>query len=1085
MVESRPPWPSRLRPKLREYCQLPRSTQPLPNQQLSSNHIDTTSTANNVPVNKSRSTSDASSSQPMSSPEFRPTQQALSPLIGALNGASVSISPGNGIPNEWARRGMAGSPGNLISLSGESPPTQPSSYEDSGARLHHGWGNARAIMTPSPASQSPSSFGRRPLSYQMDANYLSGETPPQSYGTSQRRSSMNAAFPARPGGLSPSIGPSHPYPSPSHGIGAKPAGQAGLQAGDHGLFFGFDTLPGDPTTATDAGAVTLAGYHGGLRVQSVGKHGSETIYNLRRLRGAVTQAKIVPWTMRGEMEGLFPLVAVVIHGPVVQPPATLNHDQDATVKKDTPAPTTIDAYQTTVEVYSLKSNQLVDVLLQGPTQPINSEISITSPLFQPPPAAGDFHLHVGDNMIAAASGTSGECWLFAPLFEAQNGHAFSCFGKLWTCVQPGIRTEVQAEPAQTITTPSTLPSKAPILSISGRWIAYTPATPSSQIALRVHVPTPVLGRAPGLSAAAPPQLPAATTHLDSPLANSMMNKVMRETTQELIQGAKWVGQQGLQAWNAYWSKPAPQAGLAQSPPAPNATHFPPTHGTTSVAALKDPGLICIVDAFSMTESSTIHPLASFPSPGGCSFLSLSPSSLKLFVASSKGDIQTVWDLLRLQHSHLSHMQTAAASNNSAGPLVRPVAQFSRMTVARIVDVAWSEPYGNKLAVVTERGTIHLLELPFSATTWPPMRRQLPPGKPAIDDQSSPATAVSIATGALGAAYQAAKPFVSRSRRSSVNATAPPAPTLRESAAQGGRAIAATITSSIGKTGTAIGHLRHTRDSRASLPPGPTGPSPGCLQWVGGKRAVLHGLCNGVVRRFNPHLGSPSAGQGKASWQRSSRSSRYTDIRLLPLPDDAVAPIVRKLLDSAADDNLDLSDLETDIGNTMTLKRRPVTATNESSLAAAITQAEIETSAPYQPFHTDRRVGIAEYQSVPVAYASQTEANNDTQPDVGTKKKRKQAAAQQSTATLSSGTWAFGQDMPCTAVDTGLPPATEDDLLDDGGPAYAGMERLLQYNDTEQIVVTTRRRRGARSGENGEDGFFEDDCEVLDFADQRV
>ena len=45
-------------------------------------------------------------------------------------------------------------------------------------------------------------------------------------------------------------------------------------------------------------------------------------------------------------------------------------------------------------------------------------------------------------------------------------------------------------------------------------------------------------------------------------------------------------------------------------------------------------------------------------------------------------------------------------------------------------------------------------------------------------------------------------------------------------------------------------------------------------------------------------------------------------------------------------------------------------------------------------------------------------------------------------------------------------------------------------DMEQIVVTTRRRKGARSGHDSsgdvdEEGFFEDDCEVLDFASQRV
>ena len=71
---------------------------------------------------------------------------------------------------------------------------------------------------------------------------------------------------------------------------------------------------------------------------------------------------------------------------------------------------------------------------------------------------------------------------------------------------------------------------------------------------------------------------------------------------------------------------------------------------------------------------------------------------------------------------------------------------------------------------------------------------------------------------------------------------------------------------------------------------------------------------------------------------------------------------------------------------------------------------------------------------------------------------------------------------------GLPSVVEEDF---SGPddhlalPQSAMERVMQYGDEEQIVVTTRRRRGAHAAGPGEDGFFEDDCEVLDFADQRV
>jgi hypothetical protein len=92
---------------------------------------------------------------------------------------------------------------------------------------------------------------------------------------------------------------------------------------------------------------------------------------------------------------------------------------------------------------------------------------------------------------------------------------------------------------------------------------------------------------------------------------------------------------------------------------------------------------------------------------------------------------------------------------------------------------------------------------------------------------------------------------------------------------------------------------------------------------------------------------------------------------------------------------------------------------------------------------------------------------------------------------------FGQPIQSTKLDLGVPQLLDDDSLFGGHnipldasralPA-AAMERILQRtagDDDAQIVVTTRRRRGAVPALPDDDGFFEDDCEVLDFADQRV
>lgn len=48
-----------------------------------------------------------------------------------------------------------------------------------------------------------------------------------------------------------------------------------------------------------------------------------------------------------------------------------------------------------------------------------------------------------------------------------------------------------------------------------------------------------------------------------------------------------------------------------------------------------------------------------------------------------------------------------------------------------------------------------------------------------------------------------------------------------------------------------------------------------------------------------------------------------------------------------------------------------------------------------------------------------------------------------------------------------------------------VRREGEEEEVEQVIVTTRRRRRRGKGEGEEEGFFEDDCEVLDFAEDRV
>ncbi|KFA55753.1 hypothetical protein S40293_01971 [Stachybotrys chartarum IBT 40293] len=1086
------------------------------------------SSSNGSSANSSRSRpASIASSPPINTPEIKPAADshvnpAASPLLEALSTTSVSASTAPSMTNEWTRGVLAGSPGNLISLMGESPPTQPSSYEDSG-RIHSGWPAQRNYLSASPASPSPPNSVRRPLSFQMDTHYNIGDMPPPPSTAAYRRSSVNSHIRTASNPPLPHHAQAHYYGAP--GLDWTLTPQAGMKAGERGYFFGLDRLPSTLDTPHGAETVTVAGYEGGLEVHAVSKRGVTPVGSLRGLRGGVHYAKILPWTMTGDAESIFPLVAVVVHGPVFpQPPAdTGTQDGSAPQDRDDNAAeahsnfpqqdafhsrpaSAIESYQTSVEVYSLRTNKLVDVLLQAPVIPINSTIPLQSPVFQPPPPSGAFTIKADGGSVIVSSGVTGECWIYRHLLDLGTPHRFGCAGKVWTCLQQSFRGEVaeEGEKSHSSAKSSRFNPQTPILAINGRWLAYSPASPSSQITLSAHAPVPLLGRSPGTSSATPPQLPAVTSSLDLAISDSVVNKIMRETTQELIQGAKWVGQQGLQAWNSYWNRStnpqALQAQQARSPPqqwpgsrSPHGDpgQFPPTHGAAGQALPKEPGLVSILDIEMMSAATSIHPLATFAAPLGCSFLSFSPSSLFLFTASTKGDVQTVWDLMRIQHTKSSPLQAPILSGDSTGPLVRQVAQFSRMTVARIVEVIWAEPQGEQLAMVTERGTVHLMEMPSSASIWPPPRRRRATQDSAGDTPETTGTAVSIASGALGAAYQAAKPFVTRQRRSSGAMPTVTGNTLKGSAAHGGRVIAASITSSIGKTGTAINQLRYSGENRVSLPQSPVLPSAACVTWIRTRKShALFAVGNGVVRMFPGRLRLAATQPGK----RVTRASRYKDYKIPLLPNEVIASAVRQMIDLGfQEEYLDLSDREMDAGNTMTLKARPRITSPDHSLEAAIPQAEIESSAPYQPFHTDRRVALCEYSQGAVSQSETVTlllANSTLEEKSTSKKKKKAPSAMGGDVgpTPEASVWAFGQDIPVVRRDISLQGASSQIIggAEDYRPLPASaMERVMKVGDEEQIVVTTRRRRGARQGDPDEDGFFEDDCEVLDYADQRV
>jgi hypothetical protein len=151
----------------------------------------------------------------------------------------------------------------------------------------------------------------------------------------------------------------------------------------------------------------------------------------------------------------------------------------------------------------------------------------------------------------------------------------------------------------------------------------------------------------------------------------------------------------------------------------------------------------------------------------------------------------------------------------------------------------------------------------------------------------------------------------------------------------------------------------------------------------------------------------------------------------------------------------------------------------------LSRAEIETNAPYQPFHSDPRVNLFVHSSCITPSKSQMRTGSvilHTPETAGTPER-----------------WVFGNEIPATKLNLHLSTYESFDDGGDGGQASQIYRQTTTEGDgeNEQIVSTTKPRKGKRgnasaslSGGSGglddaEELDFEDDVEFLDYATDRV
>lgn len=893
----------------------------------------------------------------------------------------------------------------------------------------------------------------------------------------------------------------HFYNLPGLDLGLENGVHGGITPGEGGYYCGFDSLSmAADEPSRPAENVLLVGYQGGIDLFRVEKSRLDIIGRLEGLRGGVIGAKIIPWAARYDpCAASRPLIALVIHGPSLNDNKSTSGSSDTSSvvddsSSDSPSRTPSSdrdsgarsvKYQTTVEIHSLKEQKQVAVLYRSALIPIVGPID--SPMFEPPPPAGDFVVDAKGQFVVVASGSSGEVFLFAPYLEnlGESGERFRCIGKVWTSVSFRERGTHSSATSTTGSTPDETAHETygvPLFSLSGRWLAVAPPASTTLLPLNgAALTSRHHAKPPGLTHHTVPPQPSPNCAVDAPETPGLFDRLAREGTQAAIKSARWATEKGYQAFKNYMNKPNgnPSGGYYGTE---NAQFFPPTHGHNTVPTKDDVAVVSIYDLQRFLDAEVskakhaLHPIATILMSQGCSFLSFSPTGLMLITVSAKGDLQHVWDLKRMNFRRTRK----TAREQPLGPHVRQVARFARLTVTNVVDVAWSAPRNDRLAIITDKGTVHMFPMPAYAYQWPPPRRTRAPAstpKPIEEQVSSTGR-----TGAISSAFQAlngtAKPLLNavRVRNPSNGSRFPSLSSLGMTPAAGaksGKAVAANV-------GKSINNIRHSGDNKLTLPMGSSGVKPRSVKWLTGRnRGCIALASGGVLQIYRISIRSASGSQT----QTRISKSKPVEFGLAPIRDTVFAP-------AAAANLFQQQDSESDFqGEWLPRKlpaqhRKPERGLNGTvvSAPAPLSFSEIESNPPYQPFYTDRR---ATRYLLREDYPGHAYVASSQQPLPDLEEEEAQTCPTKNLCHLEDdGPWLFGSDIEAVRVATSTAHGyvSEDDEEDMAGLFENKMSLKDGDEETEHIVVTTKRRR---RGLEGDGGFFEDDCDVLDFAEDRV
>ncbi|KAJ9199768.1 hypothetical protein DTO164E3_129 [Paecilomyces variotii] len=1011
--------------------------------------------------------------------------------LGTLNGPQENDTAYR--TDAWAKSIPFGKspPTDLIdgAFVGESPRSFPTSFPTSFpiAAERGGFSHVSASASPPVGRARPFSYGN---------GHLSVATSRQQSVEAQKRHSMGSHFQIQP--PLPHMPQAHFYGAPDIDLPVF-SGQNRSSSDGSYSFCAFDTISSPALKTTRMGGkVLVVGGDGFLEVLAIEDRKTRPIGRLVGLSGRVVEAKLLPWTATTDpFASSRPHVAVIVHGPAAQRdeerasstgseqneilPGLTGKSEKHNNKEETPC------YQTRAEIYSLRTGEHITTLFMSTPIPCYDDFP-GLPLFAPSPV-GNLKLYTSGSLVILACGVSGEVYIYG-VDSSSPAAAYRCLAKTWTSIQSRdsrrystSSSSTDADGSQADSPHGSASFDSPIISVSGRWLAIVPPSSTSRVPLLGTVPASLIqGKIYGLDTHIPPLRPAVTCATDCGEGESFLNKVARGVTQELFRGARWMGDQGLQAWNSYWNKEAQvsqSASLRRPPhladvPQQGYNMFPPTHAQeTQSMSPAEPDLVSIIDLKRLEEGSEVKtsfpsPVATFQAPNGCSFVSFSPNGLMLLTASKKGDVQYVWDLMQIKYCRAATFLTEDPALAAGSSHVRQIARYTRLTTSTIIDVIWAAPTGEHLAIITRKGTIHVFDMPKSAFQWPPPRRarKVSPKSPVEDaspdersEAGNPGNPFSAAMKLVGGKSQPILAAV-RGRAPSVGPAFPVVSTFGLTSAAGvrsGKVVASGLSKSVGAAATGtVNTLRHAGENRLHLSGFSRDPSASRVTWFCNKDERLLGLVdNGSFKLYKIRRAGPFQ---KNRQSQSVIGGKVAEFKLPSNVQNPCGPL-----------HVGTFNTESTVSASWALPTANSHFPSGTKLKSqALSQAEIETNTPYQPFHTDQRVNL-------YVFSPEVEIGES--------------------GLLSGKQWVFGEDIPLTKLHVRPPSQGDDDEAAAPGPRAVGeMENLISLgsgvDQVEEVVITTRRRKKradpySMASRPDEDGFFEDDCEVLDFARDRV